>query len=336
MNDKTLAIGGAIALIIGLFLPIVSLPMVGQVNLIGNFTNMSSLALLALGVLALFLAAKDRVAEAIWPGGAAAAMLAYWFVQLQWRIAETKAAMTDALRDNPFAGLAQTAADSIQLQWGWLVLIAGAGAIVYAALRARKADATSDEAAAGPDMRMIAAASLLLALVMPVSDAWSYFSARGEAELGDDEAITASAMDAVADAEAVLGDSPSGEERAYIRDHLTLYDLEGSYFDSILDGRVPGVDFKIRNDGNRTLNEVRVLIRFLDTQGNAIAEEEYFPVLVSEYNFGDDNSPLRPNYIWQQEQGQFYSAKSVPSEWQAGKVTGKIVDIEFAPPGDSQ
>lgn len=337
MNDKTLAVGGSIGLIIGLFLPIVSLPIVGQVNLIGNFTNMSSLALLALSALALFLAAKNRVAEAIWPGGTAAAMLAYWFVRLQWTISQSKSAMSDALRDNPFAGLAQTAADNIQLQWGWLVLIASAAAVVYAAVRARKDATSSEEDGAAPDARFIAGASILLALIMPASDAWSYVSAPAEDRAGEAEPAADAAADASVDAmEAPGAESQSMEERAYIRDNLQLYDLDARYFDSMLDGRVPGVDFKIKNSGNRTLNEIKVLIRFLDSKGNAIAEEEYFPVLVSEYNFSGDNSPLRPNYIWQQEQGRFYTAKSVPSEWQSGKVTGKIVDIEFGPAGDTE
>jgi len=339
MNDKSLAIGGAAALVIGLFLPIVSLPIVGQVNLIGNFTNLSALALLALAGLALFLVAKDRVADALWPGGAAALMLAYWFVRLQWQIGQAKAAMEETLGpDNPFAELARTAAGTIQLQWGWLVLIAGAAALVYASLRARKARA-EDTAARVPSERAIMIASVLLVLVMPVSDAWAY-AARERDDRGSEAGTVAAASDAAAADSAmsgeVAGDAPSAEEKAYIRDHVALYDLEGKYYDSMLDGRVPGVDFKIKNNGNRTLNEVKVLIRFQDAAGKDIAEEEFYPVLVSEYNYSGDNTPLRPNYIWQQEQDRFYTAKKVPSEWQSGKVTGQIVDIEFAPPGDAR
>jgi hypothetical protein len=124
---------------------------------------------------------------------------------------------------------------------------------------------------------------------------------------------------------------PTNEEAAYIRDHLRLYDIDAKYFDSMLDGRVPGVRFKIKNEGNRTLNEVAVRVVFYDANDKPIAEEEYHPVLVTELSFGDNNSPLRPNYIWQDEPGKFYTAKSVPSEWKAGKVTATITDIEFGP-----
>ena|GEM_PF-6491625 len=60
---------------------------------------------------------------------------------------------------------------------------------------------------------------------------------------------------------------------------------------------------------------------------NAIAEDEFYPVLIGGFNSGP---PLRPGYIWQQERGRFFSAKSVPSEWEAGKATAKVTAIEFS------
>ena len=68
---------------------------------------------------------------------------------------------------------------------------------------------------------------------------------------------------------------------------------------------------------------------FKDAKGNVIAEETYYPVLVSEFSFGRDNKPLKPNYIWQLERGKFYRADSVPDEWKEGAVSAKITDIEF-------
>ena len=91
--------------------------------------------------------------------------------------------------------------------------------------------------------------------------------------------------------------------------------------------------FKIKNNGNRTLNGVTVRVVFYDSAGKPISEEEYNPVIVSSYNFGDDNKPLRPNYIWQDEADKFYAAKSVPSEWEVGKASATITDIDFAPNG---
>ena len=75
--------------------------------------------------------------------------------------------------------------------------------------------------------------------------------------------------------------------------------------------------------------EKNVTITNCYAAGNVIAEEDYHPVLVSEYSFGD-SKPLKPNYIWQMERGKFYQAENVPTEWQEGNATAKITDIEFA------
>ncbi len=119
------------------------------------------------------------------------------------------------------------------------------------------------------------------------------------------------------------------KEKQEYMEFLDLYDFQARYYESLLDGNVPGVEFKIRNRGSRTLREVEVTVYFRDAWGNTIAEEDYHPVLVSEYSFGD-NKPLKPNYIWQMEHGSFYKAPSVPSEWQEGNAIAQITDIEFA------
>ena len=118
------------------------------------------------------------------------------------------------------------------------------------------------------------------------------------------------------------------EKQEYIK-NLVLYDLKAKYYTTIFDERVPGVGFKIKNKGNRTLKEVEVTVYFKDAQGNIIAEETYHPVFVSKYSFGRNNKPLKPNYIWQLERGKFYKADSVPDEWKEGAVSAKITNIEF-------
>lgn len=109
---------------------------------------------------------------------------------------------------------------------------------------------------------------------------------------------------------------------------VELYEFQAGYFTSYLDERVPGVLFKLRNAGNRTLSKVQVTVYFYDAAGTAIAEEVYTPVLVSSYSV--DSAPLRPGYIWQGEQGRFLAAKQVPSEWLAGRATARVTSIEFA------
>jgi hypothetical protein len=116
---------------------------------------------------------------------------------------------------------------------------------------------------------------------------------------------------------------------AYIQQHLVLYSVEARYMDSVLDGRVPGVLFKLRNTGDRSLDKVKVTVRFRDASGTVIHDEDYYPVSVSDFSFGD-NKPLKAGYVWQMESGKFYAAKSVPSEWKEGSIDVQITDIEFS------
>ena len=118
------------------------------------------------------------------------------------------------------------------------------------------------------------------------------------------------------------------EKRDY-RQSLQLYDLKAKYYTSSSRERVPGVEFKLRNRGKRTLTQVEVTVYFRDAGRNVICEEHYFPVLVSSYSL-ERSTPLKPGYIWQMEKGTFYPAKKVPDEWREGSVLAKITDIEFA------
>lgn len=119
------------------------------------------------------------------------------------------------------------------------------------------------------------------------------------------------------------------EKQAYVK-NVVLYDLSAKYHKTYLEERIPGVEFKLKNKGNRTLNKVEVTIYFKDAKGTIIAEEDYHPVLVTKYSFIGDNKPLKPNYVWQMERNHFYKAESVPTEWKEGAVSAKITNIEFA------
>lgn len=326
MGEQRLGYVGAGLLVIGLFLPVVTMPMVGNVTLMANGTNLAALALLALAGISAVLVAKEQQADLVWPGIASAATLAYLFGRLEYQLAHMRSEMTESLKDSPFAGVAQAAMGAVQVQWGWLVLAAGAGILVYLAVQARKAQEQPLLQVGEQGGKALLLASAVCALVAPGLDVWGL--TRGDQTAPASASTDSAAVDAGAPVDAATPND--AEKTAYIRDHLTVYDLDAHYFDSILDGRVAGVDFKIKNNGNRTLNRVTVRVVFYDAQDKPIAEEEYSPVLVTSSGFGD-NKPLRPNYIWKQEQGKFYSAKSVPSEWKTGKATATITEIEFGP-----
>lgn len=119
------------------------------------------------------------------------------------------------------------------------------------------------------------------------------------------------------------------EASEYIANSIDLYDVEAKYFDSLLNKKVPGVLFKLKNKGAKTVDRVVVKCYFLDSGGNRIAEEDFYPVSVSDYGIGDSKA-LKPGYVWSMESGKFYSAKSVPSEWKEGSIQIEISEIRFA------
>lgn len=115
------------------------------------------------------------------------------------------------------------------------------------------------------------------------------------------------------------------EKQAYIK-NVILKDFKVSEGKKYGFGDpVPGVFGTIVNKGDKSLKRVEITVYFLDKNGTVIGEKDFNPVLVSEYSFGDDNKPLKPNYV--KDFG--YSVEdSAPSSW-SKKAKARITDIEF-------
>lgn len=99
--------------------------------------------------------------------------------------------------------------------------------------------------------------------------------------------------------------------------------------DTYLKKDIPAVRVSLKNKGERSLDKVKVVVYFKDKDGNTIFEEDFHPVLVSNYSFKRDNKPLKPGYVKEMEKDKYYTLESALSEWQEGKATAKVVDIEF-------
>lgn len=325
MNNRAMGFAGAGLLIVGLFLPIATLPFLGSVTLMSNGFNFVAIGLLILGLLSGFLVWADRRGALIWTGGAALLTVIYMFGRLQWSMTQMRSSMAEELEGNPFAGLAQTAMASVGLQWGWLILAAGPALLVYVAVQDRKAKGSRLFSVGAGIERIAAGISVLALLIAPVQDVWGYFSASDEVEVSSSSVLSSPAT------QSETSSGPSAEEATYISNSLRLYEFEAKYYDSLLDGRTPGVDFKIKNEGDRTISSLTVKVVFYDADDQPIAEELYYPVNVGGFSMGNEDSPLRPNYIWQQERDRFYTAKNVPSEWSEGSARATITDIEFDP-----
>jgi hypothetical protein len=93
------------------------------------------LALISLG---LVLAKKYG---GLWITGAGSlAVMVFTFVNFQVRMGQMQEKMESELAGNPFRGIADVAIQSIQIQWGWAVLIIGAALVIASAAISDKAD----------------------------------------------------------------------------------------------------------------------------------------------------------------------------------------------------
>jgi hypothetical protein len=133
MNTKQiLGLIGSIVLFIGVFTPIVSVPIMGNMNYFQNGKGDGTFILI-LAVVSLVLVLSKKY-KGLWVTGLGSlAVMAFTFVNFQMKISDMKSQMESELAGNPFRGLADMAMQSVQLQWGWALLIVGAGLVIASA-----------------------------------------------------------------------------------------------------------------------------------------------------------------------------------------------------------
>ena len=112
-------------------------------------------------------------------------------------------------------------------------------------------------------------------------------------------------------------------------DKIELYDLKAGYYKTYREDNVPGVTFKLKNNSQKELKMVEVTVFFKDDEDVTIFEKKLYPVNVNKFSFRKPNEPLKPNYIWELDEGKFLSIENVPSEWQEGSVIAKVSSIKF-------
>lgn len=123
---------GAAVMALGVFMPLMTGPFGMNVNYFSNGQGDGTFVLglaVCSAVLVLF-----RRFTLLWvTGGLSFGVVAYAFFEIQSRISKVKSSMNADLQGNPFRGLADAAMSSVQMQWGWLVLFAGALLILLCA-----------------------------------------------------------------------------------------------------------------------------------------------------------------------------------------------------------
>jgi len=131
-TKQMLGLIGSIVLFIGVFTPIVSVPFMGNMNYFQNGKGDGTLILI-LAVVSLVLVLNKNY-KGLWlTGVGSVAVMAFTFINFQMKMSEIKSEMESALDGNPFRGFADMAMQSVQLQWGWALLIVGAGLVIAGA-----------------------------------------------------------------------------------------------------------------------------------------------------------------------------------------------------------
>lgn len=129
---KKLALGGSVLMIVGVFMPIVQIPIVGSLDYFRNGKG-DGVAVLVLGVVSLLVALSNRYGWLWLTGVASLVTEGFTLVNFSRILAETQANLNTELAGNPFSSLADAMFQSVRLQWGWLPLIGGAILLLFAA-----------------------------------------------------------------------------------------------------------------------------------------------------------------------------------------------------------
>jgi hypothetical protein len=113
-------------------MPIVSVPIMGNMNYFQNGKG-DGVIILILAVISLILTLTKKYRGLWLTGIGASAVMLFTFVNFQSKLGQLKSQMDTDLSGNPFRGLLDMAVQSIQLQWGWAVLLVGAVLLIVAA-----------------------------------------------------------------------------------------------------------------------------------------------------------------------------------------------------------
>ena len=122
---------GSVLLFIGVFLPIVSFPIVGSMNFMTN-GNVWGILLLLIAVSSFTLAMLDKSCFLWLTGSAGFLFLLVKFIQISSAMGDISDSMSKD-ESGMFKALSEGMAASVQIQWGWAILLIGSACIVASA-----------------------------------------------------------------------------------------------------------------------------------------------------------------------------------------------------------
>ena len=132
--DKKQLVGlmGSIVLLVGVFTPIVSMPIIGSMNYF-QYRKSEGIIITMFAVISFILTLAKKYRGLWFTGLAALGVVALTFFNLQMEMSKADSQMGSESTGSLFEGLVNLAMWSIRLQWGWATLIVGAMLVITAA-----------------------------------------------------------------------------------------------------------------------------------------------------------------------------------------------------------
>jgi hypothetical protein len=131
IKPKILSMIGAVALILGCFLPLINAPIVGSISYVLR-GNGDGIFVALLAVIGFVLALQDRTVSASITGWLSLGIIGFTFFNLTSKISATRTQMASDLAGNPFRGVAESFSSSIMFGVAWPVLFIGAVMLIAA------------------------------------------------------------------------------------------------------------------------------------------------------------------------------------------------------------
>ena len=137
MNTRTvLGVVGGVICVIGVFAPIITIPIMGSQSYFQNGRGDGTIVLL-LGISTIIATLTGRYRWNWISGFGSLGLIGFMFIRFQQAIRTATSEMQAELAGNPFAGLAEIAVQSVQLSWGLPLLVSGAILTIASAAKRR-------------------------------------------------------------------------------------------------------------------------------------------------------------------------------------------------------
>jgi len=122
------------------------------------------------------------------------------------------------------------------------------------------------------------------------------------------------------------------KQTASVTENIDISVLDARIIKTILEERKAGFRLKIKNNSNKTIYRMEIVVYFFDKNGKIFYEESRVPVNSESW----DSIILKPNYsvIYPEADENVYSTvdKMDIDEWDEGKIKVEIFKIETTPP----